>query len=70
MTPGSIAVMKLLNLSKRWKYFAKSLAIVSSEKFLHGVFVCPPGPTQLEHEMKPARAMTRASIKTRTHLKK
>lgn len=52
--------MKLFNPRKRWKYFAKSSAIISSEKSLYRVFTDSPHPIPLQPETK----QTHIHIKT------
>ena len=69
MTPGSVAAMKSFNFRKRWKYFGKSPAIVSSEKSLYRVFLDTPDLIRLHPKMKHTKPMIISAIKTRTHPK-
>ena len=62
--------MKSNNFGKKWKYFAKSPAVVSSEISLHRVVPDTLDPSRLHPEIKPAKTMIISAIKTRTHLKK
>ena len=64
MTSGSVAAMKSFNLRKRWKYLAKSPAIVSSEKSLYRINIDSPDPIRLHPEIKPANAIKIPAIKT------
>jgi hypothetical protein len=65
MTPGSVAAMKSFNFRKRWKYFGKSPAIVSSEKSLSRVFLDTPDPILLHPKMKQAKPMITSELKTK-----
>ena len=56
--------MKLFNLRKRWKYFAKSPAIVSSEKILYRVLNDSPDPIRLHPKMKPVKAIITPALNT------
>jgi hypothetical protein len=57
--------MKCLNLSKRWKYFAKSPAIVSLEKLFHGVFIDPRDPVRFHTKIRPINSIIPSELKTK-----
>jgi hypothetical protein len=65
MTSGSVAAMKSLNFHKRWKYFVKSPAAVSSAISLYHVFLGFPDPSQLHPEINQAKSMMTSALKTK-----
>ena len=57
--------MKLFKFRKRWKYFVKSPAAVSSTISLFHVLLDSQDPIQLDPEINQAKTLTTPALKTK-----
>jgi hypothetical protein len=57
--------MKSFNFRKRWKYFVKSPAVVSSEISLYRIFLDSLDPNQLHPEINQAKTIMTSALKTK-----
>jgi hypothetical protein len=57
--------MKSFNFPKRWKYFVKSPAVVSSEIDLHHVFLDALDPSHLHPEINQDKTIMTSALKTK-----